>query len=67
MTLREYLDNLNKAVNEHPEYLELEVITSKDDEGNGYNVVYYGPTVGEYNKEDKEFREEVKINSICVN
>ena len=46
MTLREYLDNLNKAVNEHPEYLELEVITSKDDEGNGYNVVYYGPTVG---------------------
>jgi hypothetical protein len=46
MTLNEYMIILNKVAEEHPEALDMEVITSKDDEGNGFNAVHYGPTLG---------------------
>jgi hypothetical protein len=75
MKFKEFLDNLNKYAKENPESLELDVITSKDDEGNGYNMVYYTPSKGIF--EDREFipkdqlqewgRDEDDINAICVN
>ena len=45
MKLKEFLENLNKLVKDHPKYLELDVITSKDAEGNGFEEVYYEPCV----------------------
>jgi len=51
MKLKEFLDNLNKLVKDHPEYLELDVITSKDAEGNGFEEVYYEPSVGVFDDE----------------
>lgn len=53
----------------------MQVITSKDDEGNGFNLVHYEPTKGIF--EDREFtssenyeeeeREDSETNAVCVN
>jgi hypothetical protein len=75
MKLKEFLANLNEFVKENPEALELDVITSKDDEGNGYNEVVYTPSIGNF--EDKDFTskssmeeegyEDMEINAVCIN
>lgn len=76
MKLKEYIDNLNQLVKEKPELLELDVIYAKDAEGNGFEELYYGPTVGCFT-EDFEFvsldqyedheLDETNTNSICIN
>lgn len=75
MKLKEFIANLNEFVKENPEALELDVITSKDDEGNGYNEVVYTPAIGNF--EDKDFTskssmeeegyEDMEINAVCIN
>lgn len=75
MTLKEYIKGLEKFAEENPDTLEMQVITSKDDEGNGFNPVYYSPGKGIF--EDREFisskqyedmeREESETNAVCVN
>ena len=75
MTLREYIDGLKKFAEENPDTLEMQVVTSKDDEGNGYNPVYYSPSKGIF--EDRDFtsaeqyknseRDENETNAVCVN
>jgi hypothetical protein len=74
MKLREFLANLNEFVAKNPESLELDVITSKDDEGNGFNAVVYTPALGNY--EDHDFRTKsdieeegdiAQINAVCIN
>jgi hypothetical protein len=78
MKLKKFLDNLNKLVKDHPEYLELDVISSKDSEGNGFEEVYYEPSVGVFDDEDfcpmgsDDFEEEYEytdkdVNAICIN
>lgn len=67
MKLKEYLDNLNALVKERPESLDFDVVTSSDDEGNGYNLVYYTPQVGNYDSEEKHFVQEITTNAVCVN
>ena len=67
MNFKTYVENLNKLLEERPETAEFNVVTSKDDEGNGYNLVYYEPTVGNYDQKEREFKAEVKINAVCVN
>jgi hypothetical protein len=75
MTLKEFIENLQKFVEENPKALELEVVTSKDDEGNGYNRVYYEPSMGHYDGDDftphSQFedwnRDDDDLNSVCLN
>ena len=69
MKFKKYVDNLNALLNERPELADFDVVTSRDDEGNGYNLVHYKPSVGVYDEEGKEFTEENKnkVNAICVN
>lgn len=75
MTLREYIENLNEFVKNNPETLEMQVITSKDDEGNGYNLVYYEPSKGifedgdftSFDQYDDRERDEDETNAVCVN
>ncbi len=53
----------------------MDVIYSRDDEGNGFQKIYYSPSKGIY--EDNEFisseqledyeRDENEINSVCIN
>lgn len=51
MKLKEYIEKLQEFVKEHPEALEFETVNAVDDEGNGYNVVGYGPSLGHYDGE----------------
>lgn len=46
MKLREYMEELRAFVkNNGPEVLDMEVIYAKDDEGNAYHKVAYGPSL----------------------
>ena len=75
MKFKEFLANLNKFAQENPETLELDTVTSKDDEGNAFNLVYFEPTKGFL--EDRAFiaednleewgRDKDDINAVCVN
>jgi hypothetical protein len=80
MTLREFLENIEKKVKEDPRILELNVLYSKDDEGNGFERIYYGPTLGFFDDSDREFYDagsedfeeeygytKEHINAICIN
>lgn len=75
MILKEYMEGLEKFIKENPDALELDVITSKDDEGNGFNLVHYSPSKGIFNEgefisadqlEDWD-REPEEINAVCLN
>ena len=43
MTLKTFVKKLNKLAEEYPN---LKVVTAMDDEGNGFNVVSYSPSIG---------------------
>ena len=62
----DYLKGLNEFAKENPEVMKMDVITSKDDEGNGYNHVYYTPSKGNYNGDSFD-SESDSPNSVCVN
>jgi len=73
MTLREYIKILNDFAEENPEKLDMQVITSSDDEGNGYNLIHYSPSKGYYDlgefygeNDDDEYSPD-EINAVCVN
>lgn len=75
MTLKEYIEQLQKFAETNPETLDMDVIYSRDDEGNGFQQIHYSPSKGLY--EDSEFisveqledynREENDVNAVCVN
>ena len=74
MTLKEFMENIEGIVKNNPDVLEMEVVTSIDDEGNGFNKVYIKPTLGYYDADDEEFYNENDEdedmnpnNAICVN
>jgi len=67
MKFKEYLENLNELLKDRPEIADFDVVTSKDDEGNGYSIVHYTPSIGRYDNEEKEFKEEIELNAVCVN
>lgn len=67
MKLKEYVSNLNKLLKDRPETAEFDVVTSRDDEGNGFNLVYYSLSVGNYDQEEREFKKETIANAVCVN
>jgi hypothetical protein len=58
MRLREYLENIKKLVEKHPEALELELVYSRDDEGNDYDTVDYEPDLGVYDEDEREWMSE---------
>lgn len=65
MTLREHIDQLQNFAKENPDCLEMTVITSKDDEGNGYNEIRFSPSKGSFDGDD--FNQEGEPNAVCVN
>lgn len=76
MTLKKFIENLNSFVKENPETLDMIVITSKDDEGNGFRAVYFTPSKGIFengdefissdNYEDEE-RDASETNAVLLN
>lgn len=75
MKLKEYIENLNEFVKENPDALDLDVLTSIDDEGNGFNMVSFSPSKGYYDGNDFIYDQNLKeygyddsdINAVCVN
>jgi|GEM_PF-1609377 len=76
MKLQEYINQLNKIVEENPKNADLLVIYAMDDEGNEFAKIGFAPSLGNYNI-DKEFtqvenfedidEEERFVNAICIN
>ncbi len=70
MTLKQYREKLNKLAEENPEADDMQVIYSKDDEGNGYSNIHYSPGLGTFDGEDYNNAtddSENKPNAVCVN
>jgi hypothetical protein len=75
MKLKEFVENMNEFIKENPDALELDVITSKDDEGNGYSMVTYTISKGYLDQDDyleqnnlQEFGfDNSDINAVCLN
>lgn len=74
MKLKDYLENLNKLVAENPEALDYKVLVASDEEGNNYDEVCYGPSIGFYDTRDFSFtddsdssRKNTILNAICIN
>lgn len=75
MTLRTYLQTLNEFAKENPSALDYIVVTSIDDEGNGYNTIKYQPYLGLYaNREftakdslEEQEQKDFVPNAVCVN
>jgi hypothetical protein len=44
MTLQEYIESLQRLIENNPEYVNMPLIYSKDDEGNDYHHVNYSPS-----------------------
>lgn len=69
MKLNELIGNLKQI---KKDYGNLEVIYAKDSEGNGFQHISFGPSVGNF--DDGEFIQEedlkeygLKVNVVCVN
>lgn len=70
MKFKEYIKQLKEFLQENPEAANLDVIYAKDAEGNGFDNVHYGPTIGNF--EDGDFSEEPldndpSFNAVCIN
>ena len=70
MKLSEYITYLKALVKQNPEARNFNVVYSKDSEGNGYEEVYYQPTIGRF--ESGEFEEVSRAeidcaDSVCIN
>ena len=66
MKLREYIEQLQNFAEANPETLDMDVIYSRDDEGNGFQEVHYAPSKGTY--EDMEIEEsDEDVNAVCIN
>lgn len=79
MKLKNFMENLNKLIEENPMVLELDVISSINGEGDGFNSVIYEPSIGclvegetfkQYVPEDEEkicewWDEENAICKLC--
>lgn len=72
MKLKEYVENLNKFIEQNPEALEMKAVYSGDDEGNSFSSVHYTPSLGYYDIDDRvwynvEDSESGVPNAVCVN
>jgi len=76
MTLKKYIKKLIKIIEENPEYADLDIVYSGDDEGNTFNKVIYAPSIGYFNNDDKnfiginQFKDwdiNDKPNAVCIN
>lgn len=78
MTLEKYIEHLNKIASENPEALKMDLIYATDSEGNGFEPIFYKPSLGLYDPSKKKFIgkssnpeehgfEEDSYEVICIN
>lgn len=61
MTLKEYIEYLDRFVERHPEALDLPVIYSVDENGTEFHPVTICPTVQPPTEQNKNMK------SVCIN
>ncbi len=66
MKLRDYIKSLENFASKHPGSLDLQVVTSSDDEGNNFNPVICGPSNGLLEGNDFSTNT-TRFNAVCVN
>ena len=66
MKLKDYITGLQEFMVKNPETMDLEAVTSKDDEGNEFNPIHFGPSKGELIDRDFTVSDD-KVNAVCVN
>jgi hypothetical protein len=81
MKLKDYIKSLQDIIADSPEAAEYLVISGKDDEGNGFNLAHYAPSVCQYVIDDDDFThkeaffedpeeyyfdESIGWNAVCV-
>lgn len=76
MTLKQYLQNIETFVVNHPEALDYEVVSAADSEGNSFELVAYTPSIGQFDKgrhnhgewtAEDNFEEGNEANAVCIN
>ncbi|MEY4333495.1 MAG: hypothetical protein RLZZ196_2238 [Bacteroidota bacterium] len=69
MTLKEYLNELNKLLEKNPQAGDFLVIHSSDDEGNSYQPVYFAPCLMRAENPEHSYLEitEGEPNMVCIN
>ena len=76
MKFKKYVKLLKKYLKENPESANFTVVYSADDEGNGFQVVSFGPSVGNFDgeyrgdfmsDEDDLAEYEYDVNAVCIN
>ena len=72
MKLKEYIENLNSLTKDTPGALEMEVVSSSDDEGNSFQKVGYGPSLGKFEGDyygdfTSDIEEGDVLNAVCIN
>jgi hypothetical protein len=69
--LKEYREKLNKLAEENPEADDMQVIYSKDDEGNWYQHVNYDPGLGTFKNGEYISTNDAGYNdtpnAVCIN
>jgi hypothetical protein len=67
-TFKQYVQDLNKFLEENPNTAEYHVIYSKDDEGNEYNRVAFDPCVCHYDDVEREVQfSDCILNAVIIN
>jgi hypothetical protein len=66
MKLKEYIEELQKIAQDYPDAV---VVYSADDEGNYFEEVHFGPSVGRFSNGEWESGEDMqgKPNAVCIN
>jgi hypothetical protein len=69
MTLEEYMRALRKLVKQNPKAKKFKIVYSIDDEGNGFDDVKFGPTMGITDRfnDFKANIDQDKSDTVCVN
>lgn len=70
MKFKEYLSSLNELAEKRPSLLELDVVYSRDDEGNGFQYVAVPPVPGYFYDgcfESEDDSDEPEMNCVCIN
>jgi hypothetical protein len=69
MKFKEFIENVNKVLEENPESGEFEVISFTDRDCNGHNIVYFPPSIGFYDGDyNGEFDYDISpYNAVCIN
>ena len=66
MKFKDFVASCQKLLEDNPSYGEFPVVYSRDEEGNGFERVFYSPSSGVF--EDGDFEDDTLMpNAVCIN